>query len=340
MWKRVIALLIVILIASGIVYLLIPKTYEPPPYVAEYSQIRILSDGTFEPSSAPINPDDNIYSLERDIEVEQVIIEKSNIVFDCKNFSFMSMIEKRYKAGRDYRALSLKVTNVENVSLRNIKCTEQGLSVIFENSSSCQITRSKVPVGINNSNNILVSNVTECSINLTNSTYCTISSCSLYTLYPITLDNSDHNIIMNSSLTEPKFIAFRMTNSASNLLFGNIIERTQTLFEITGHSDKNLFVGNYIQGAFYRDPVLNCSGVNTFYHNNLIYVYWNQNSTSTTNIWDNGFEGNYWNDYQGVDSNHDGIGDTPHQVDYNNIDRYPLIQPLDLTIEPQPQLPK
>ena len=52
--------------------------------------------------------------------------------------------------------------------------------------------------------------------------------------------------------------------------FGNRIERTHKLFEITGDSDKNLFVGNYIEATANRDPKLDCSGINTFYHNNFV----------------------------------------------------------------------
>ena len=40
------------------------------------------------------------------------------------------------------------------------------------------------------------------------------------------------------------------------------------------------------------------------------------------NIWYCGAVGNYWSDYQGVDSDCNGIGDVPHQAP---VDRYPLI---------------
>lgn len=49
----------------------------------------------------------------------------------------------------------------------------------------------------------------------------------------------------------------------------------------------------------------------------------------SNNSWDNGAEGNYWSDYMGIDSDHDGlIGDTPYIIDTNNIDHYPFICPL------------
>jgi parallel beta-helix repeat protein len=41
--------------------------------------------------------------------------------------------------------------------------------------------------------------------------------------------------------------------------------------------------------------------------------------------WDNGSTGNYWSNYNGADTNHDGIGDTYYRIDVLNQDRYPLI---------------
>src|SRR5450759_1947936 len=60
---------------------------------------------------------------------------------------------------------------------------------------------------------------------------------------------------------------------------------------------------------------------------------------SYSNNWDNGTIGNYWSDYRGTDSNHDGIGDTPYVIDSNNKDNYPFMSPSLIPFTPQPTFP-
>ncbi len=64
----------------------------------------------------------------------------------------------------------------------------------------------------------------------------------------------------------------------------------------------------------------------SLYHNNIIDNFY-QYETNRANLWDDGYPsgGNYWSDHVGVDSNRDGIGDTPHVLDGSNQDNYPLM---------------
>jgi len=67
---------------------------------------------------------------------------------------------------------------------------------------------------------------------------------------------------------------------------------------------------------------------NTITNNNYGVSFYNnthQMWSHSTNVWDNGKEGNYWSDYPGQDLNGDGIGDSPYVIDVNKQDDYPLM---------------
>ena len=69
----------------------------------------------------------------------------------------------------------------------------------------------------------------------------------------------------------------------------------------------------------------------TFYFNNFIG---NRQGFTVEGyvFFDNGKIGNYWSNYEGVDENKDGIGDTPYKVTGNYYDRYPLMSPCSLEL--------
>jgi parallel beta-helix repeat protein len=83
-------------------------------------------------------------------------------------------------------------------------------------------------------------------------------------------------------------------------------------------------VANNVYGVW-----LNSSSDNSIYHTNFVNNTQQVVSFSSINMWDNGYPsgGNYWSYYSGVDSNQDGIGDTPYVIDANNNDSYPLMGP-------------
>jgi parallel beta-helix repeat protein len=70
---------------------------------------------------------------------------------------------------------------------------------------------------------------------------------------------------------------------------------------------------------------------NSIYHNNFINNKYDISiiagppGTTLVTHFDNGTTGNHWSNYNGTDSNGDGIGDTPYIIDENNQDNYPLV---------------
>ena len=78
-------------------------------------------------------------------------------------------------------------------------------------------------------------------------------------------------------------------------------------------------------------------GTNYIYHNNFLDFNWNHTvNTNSANVWNSGMRGNYWADYDGTDTNHDGVGDSPYVIGATKIDNYPLIVPVDIGTEPIP----
>jgi parallel beta-helix repeat protein len=107
----------------------------------------------------------------------------------------------------------------------------------------------------------------------------------------------------------------------------------------------NAITGNHIADNKYGIYILESSH-NLFYNNNLIDNQRHTNIDSPTDIddspqalffvsevsinaWDNGAQGNYWSNYTGIDTDSNGIGDTSHSVNSNNIDHYPLMKPIE-----------
>ena len=80
---------------------------------------------------------------------------------------------------------------------------------------------------------------------------------------------------------------------------------------------------------------------NTLYHNNFFNntLPVTSRSTSFSQAWDNGSEGNYWSNYNGADADGDGTADSPYTIFTGNTDRYPLMNQFILTQGIQPSLP-
>jgi hypothetical protein len=123
---------------------------------------------------------------------------------------------------------------------------------------------------------------------------------------------------------------------------------SDTIVGILLAGDYNTITNNYIahneNGIFFgvaplENETLNIviSG-NSFVENDVHFsgcVCEGYNITEPVHTWDNGEEGNYWSDYNGADTDGNGIGDIPYVIDSQNQDRFPLMQ-----IKATPPTPK
>jgi parallel beta-helix repeat protein len=127
--------------------------------------------------------------------------------------------------------------------------------------------------------------------------------------------SSDNNVLSGNDATASNQYGIYLDSSSDNTLSGNDV------------------AANKEDGIWLR----NCSG-NKIFHNNFSNNTYQTYVESSINTWDDGYPsgGNYWSDYDGVDTHSgpyqnetgsDGKGDTPYTIDMNNRDKYPLLLP-------------
>jgi parallel beta-helix repeat protein len=150
---------------------------------------------------------------------------------------------------------------------------------------------------------------------------------------------SNSNTIIDNTLSNNLFMGIYVSTSSSNTISNNSIMDNayglfldSTVFEyVKGfQATGNTVTGNVIFG----NTVANCStaGVycdqaedNILYDNNFINNSQQVYSLNSTNVWDDGAEGNYWTDYTGENFNNTGLGSVPYVIDETNRDNHPLM---------------
>jgi len=151
-------------------------------------------------------------------------------------------------------------------------------------------------------------------------------------LIGVTNNNISKNVITNGGLA-----ILLSEGSHGNTISENLVTRNSGDAICLDHSHNNTVFGNIVtnngletaQGYHVYGIRLAYSNSNVIFHNDVLDNFETADGwMSNDNVWDNGEEGNFWSDYNGIDANGDGIGDTPYIIDINNTDRYPLMNPF------------
>jgi len=145
--------------------------------------------------------------------------------------------------------------------------------------------------------------------------------------YGIGLNCTDSIILARNNITNNDYGVGILNYSSNNSIIGNLL--TKNFYGIyLENSSNNIFFCNTVSKNEYGFYI-NLSSNNRFYFNNIMNntPQVDFSDSGYTNIWDDGYPsgGNYWSDYNGTDSDYDGIGDTQHVINEYNIDRYPLM---------------
>jgi parallel beta-helix repeat protein len=148
----------------------------------------------------------------------------------------------------------------------------------------------------------------------------------------IVVVEGQNNVISNNFIsglgTEKGFGLILSNNCENNQILNNIILNKLEGLTIRSNSNFNLVTGNIIKsnglGMYISDDCSENLVYNNYFYDNS--EYGNAIDDGINNNWDNGTIGNYWDDYDGVDENDDGIGDSPYYIPglANSVDNYPI----------------
>ncbi len=141
----------------------------------------------------------------------------------------------------------------------------------------------------------------------------------------INMVNSHNNTIAKNDIKDNLLDGIYVSNSDDNVISGNIIQNND--------DGINLYVSIY--NKIYENSIDNNNrGIYADLGGNYNLAYWNfftgnvihAIDATSTNYWNFTYIGNYWENYTGVDTDHNGIGDTNHTFN-GGIDYLPIWDP-------------
>jgi parallel beta-helix repeat protein len=252
-------------------------------------------------------------------------IDISNTVNGKPIYYWVNQHDKTVLSDAGYVAL----VNCTNMTVQTLNLSGNGQGILLASTTNSTITKTTITNtndGVylhSSSNNSVIENY------LTNN------------VQGITFSSSLNNIISGNHVTD-NWCGIRFEGSSNNAISTNNIKNNSCVIIFEYSSTNNSVNRNLIENNTSCISFLESSN-NIFFHNNFINntehvtdlgtsAYW---LAPSINIWDDDKEGNYWSDYNGTDTDDDGIGETPYIIDDSNQDNFPLMKQI-----PQHYTPK
>lgn len=283
-------------------------------------------------------------------EIEPYIIE--NVSIDAQNIGSCINIRNSndyfiiqncslYHSGGTPNDAGIKMVNITNGKIINNSCFNNYNGIYIKNSFNNTVSRNNVSQNFrygvyldfcdNNtiSGNHIISNYFGIDLNKCNNNTVSGNRVINNILEGLDLVYCDNNKVLGNNVSKnSKGIYLRFGDN--NIVSGNsFTENGYGIYIWFGNN--NVVLRDYVSNNdFYGIALYGCNDT-LIYLNHFIKNGQNALDNGERNSWDNGSIGNYWDDYQGVDANGDGIGDTPYSIPGSSVsqDNFPIwnIQP-------------
>lgn len=319
-WRAVTITLLVVILTSGVLWgtgilpgfirdrVPSPDLIPTPAPTPLPSPITILSDTTL--------------TTDLTFEGNGIIIRADNITLDLGGYTITGPGKGPWIWPEPaLSSVAIQLTDRKGITIRNghVKGFATGLLIVNSEGIVAQnITTSLNHYGIylwGSSNNTLMEN------NITSN---------IYGLH--LMGTSENRIIKNhvfyNHYDSPGGYGICLIASSNNTITENTIDSNQTQGIWLIESWDNLVTENTIDSNQAQGIWLAESWGNLIYHNNMIGNQPNAvDEPFGMNLWYDpaSKEGNYWGDYEGADSDGDGIGDTHYEFYEQGRDLYPFV---------------
>lgn len=313
--------------------------------------ITITQDGSINPQNSPLKKDGKKYALTGNIINQTLMIQLSNIIIDGGGYEIQ---------GPTNAGTGIFLQNVSNVTIMkneivllkygilaincsNIVCIDNTISnvskaISLDSCENCAISNNKVnSAGLaiencatNSMNNTITQNIITNSIEgiMVEGAFTAITENYIVNVY------RQIGVLSNNTKISKNYgangIAGIMLIGANCNIHNNEGSNFSDSYIIINSGSNNKFYENTISNSeraiIFRTNDEKKIGNNLFYHNNFINnsISIQLEAQTGQNSWDANLEGNYWSNYNGTDTDGNGIGDIPYIINENNIDHFPL----------------
>jgi parallel beta-helix repeat protein len=270
---------------------------------AQESSIIIRNDGKIE-GTDKIQHEGNLYTFTGAIQ-GQIVVQRERIVVDGAGYAL------EYLWGN--RGLTV---NANGVTIKGVTVTPTG-------------GKSKLGGGIylNQTSNC---EITNCTVTGNHIGVIVFQSLGTRISYNTIANNTSSGISVNYK--DATIIGNHITGNGNGIDFidyaGNTVTENQIENNIVGINCLMLStLDTNLKNEIYENNFIN----NTYHFSSSVMMF----PFHMGNVFEKNLVGNYWDDYNGTDTNNDGIGDTPYVLSGPNQDRFPLINPIEIATIPE-----